>query len=114
MPLIIIPAICKEKGGPFGDPESCQKYGMGYVALSMAVSFSLSLLLRGFIGMCNDNLYVYQMGSVYIWTYIYNLMRVLSRSPIETTQSSIESNYDSYKVPLISSKEEDNQKVSSL
>ncbi|CAL9240885.1 unnamed protein product [Arabidopsis halleri] len=87
MPLIIIPAVCKEKGGPFGDPESCQKYGMGYVALSMA------------------------MGSIYIWTYVYNLMRVLSNSPVETPPS-VESNYDSYKVPLISSKEEeeDNQK----
>ncbi|CAH8258365.1 unnamed protein product [Arabidopsis lyrata] len=88
MPLIIIPAVCKEKGGPFGDPESCQKYGMGYVALSMA------------------------MGSIYIWTYVYNLMRVLSNSPVETPPS-VESNYDSYKVPLISSKEEeeDNQKA---
>ncbi|CAH2067597.1 unnamed protein product [Thlaspi arvense] len=86
MPLIIIPAICKEKDGPFGDPESCHKYGMGYVALSMA------------------------MGSVYIWTYVYNLMRVLSTSPIET-QLSIESNYDSCKVPLISSKEEDSLKA---
>ncbi|KAF3527041.1 hypothetical protein F2Q69_00050196 [Brassica cretica] len=85
MPLIIIPAVCKDKGGPFGDPENCNKYGMGYVALSMA------------------------MGSVYIWTYVYNLMRVLSNSPIET-QPSIES---SCKVPLISSKEEeeDNHKV---
>ncbi|CAF2203591.1 hypothetical protein HID58_027926 [Brassica napus] len=86
MPLIIVPAICKERGGPFGDPENCQKYGMGYVALSMA------------------------MGSVYIWTYVYNLMRVLN-SPIET-QPSIESNYDTCKVPLIPSKEEeDNQKA---
>ncbi|KAG7590356.1 Membrane transport protein [Arabidopsis suecica] len=88
MPLIIIPAVCKEKGGPFGDPESCQKYGMGYVALSMA------------------------MGSIYIWTYVYNLMRVLSNSPVETPPS-VESNDDSYKVPFISSKEEeeDNQKA---
>ncbi|KAG2254494.1 hypothetical protein Bca4012_058078 [Brassica carinata] len=85
MPLIIVPAICKERGGPFGDPENCQKYGMGYVALSMA------------------------MGSVYIWTYVYNLMRVLN-SPIET-QPSIESNYDTCKVPLISSQEDDNQKA---
>lgn len=37
MPLIIIPAICNEKGSPFGDPESCEKYGLGYIALSMAV-----------------------------------------------------------------------------
>ncbi|KAF2593397.1 hypothetical protein F2Q70_00044506 [Brassica cretica] len=85
MPLIVIPAVCKDKGGPFGDPENCNKYGMGYVALSMA------------------------MGSVYIWTYVYNLMCVLSNSPIET-QPSIES---SCKVSLISSKEEekDNHKV---
>ncbi|CAF2180351.1 protein PIN-LIKES 3 [Brassica rapa] len=85
MPLIIIPAVCKDKGGPFGDPENCNKYGMGYVALSMA------------------------MGSVYIWTYVYNIMRVLSNSVIET-QPSIESNC---KVPLISSREEeeDNHKV---
>ncbi|KAJ4883934.1 Auxin efflux carrier family protein [Raphanus sativus] len=82
MPLIIVPAICKQREGPFGDPENCQKYGLGYVALSMA------------------------MGSVYIWTYVYNLMRVLN-SPIQT-QPSIES----CKVPLICSKEEeDNQKV---
>uniref|UniRef100_A0A1J3GF72 Putative transporter C5D6.04 n=1 Tax=Noccaea caerulescens TaxID=107243 RepID=A0A1J3GF72_NOCCA len=84
MPLIIIPAVCKEKDGLFGDPESCNKYGMGYVALSMA------------------------MGSVYTWTYVYNLMRVLSSNPSIETQPSIESNYDdSYKVPLISSKEEE-------
>ncbi|KAJ4884610.1 Auxin efflux carrier family protein [Raphanus sativus] len=86
MPLIIIPAVCKDIEGPFGDPENCHKYGMGYVAFSMAI------------------------GSVYIWTYVYNLMRVLSNSPTEA-QPSIES---SYKVPLISSKEEeeeDNHKV---
>ncbi|CAH8363930.1 unnamed protein product [Eruca vesicaria subsp. sativa] len=85
LPLIIIPAVCKDKEGPFGDPENCHKYGMGYVAFSMA------------------------MGAVYIWTYVYNLMRVLSKSPTEA-QPSIES---SCKVPLISSKEEeeDNHKV---
>ncbi|XP_023642887.1 protein PIN-LIKES 3-like [Capsella rubella] len=81
MPLIIIPAICEEKGGPFGDPESCAKYGMGYVTLSMTI------------------------GTVYSWTYIYNLMRVLSASPV-IPQHSVESNYNSCKVPLVSSKEE--------
>ncbi|KAJ0256525.1 Protein PIN-LIKES 3 [Hirschfeldia incana] len=92
MPLIIIPAVCKDKEGPFGDPENCHKYGMGYVAFSMSI------------------------GAVYIWTYVYNLMRVLSNSPIEV-QPSTESSYkyNSCKVPLISSKEEeegeDNHKV---
>ncbi|KAL9311942.1 putative membrane transport protein [Arabidopsis thaliana] len=86
MPLIIIPAICKEKGGPFGDSESCEKYGMGYLTLSMTA------------------------GTVYSWTYIYNLMRVLSNSPVETHTHSIESNYDdSCKVQLISSKEEEKE-----
>jgi len=54
MPLIIIPAVCKEKGGPFGDPESCQKYGMGYVALSMAVSSSSSSLSSSSSRFCNQ------------------------------------------------------------
>ena len=54
MPLIIVPAICKERGGPFGDPENCQKYGMGYVALSMAVSCHL-LLLSGTYYQCIYN-----------------------------------------------------------
>lgn len=37
MPLIIIPAVCKEKGSPFGSPDTCQTYGLAYVSLSMAV-----------------------------------------------------------------------------
>ncbi|XP_047267370.1 protein PIN-LIKES 1 isoform X6 [Capsicum annuum] len=36
MLLIIIPAVCKEKGSPFGDPGICHTYGMGYASLSMA------------------------------------------------------------------------------
>lgn len=35
--LIIIPAVCKEKGSPFGDSDRCTTYGMAYVSLSMAV-----------------------------------------------------------------------------
>ncbi|KAG5392804.1 hypothetical protein IGI04_022767 [Brassica rapa subsp. trilocularis] len=73
MPLIIIPAICNEKGSPFGDPETCEKYGLGYVALSLAI------------------------GSICIWTYVYNLMRVLAReTPIIIGTSST--------VPLIPTK----------
>jgi hypothetical protein len=36
--LIIIPALCKEKGSPFGEPDVCQTYGLAYSSLSMAVS----------------------------------------------------------------------------
>ncbi|KAG5145142.1 hypothetical protein JHK84_030685 [Glycine max] len=52
LPIIIIPAICKDKGSPFGDSNVCYQYGMAYASLSMAV------------------------GAVYIWTYVYNIMRV--------------------------------------
>ncbi|XP_014617064.1 protein PIN-LIKES 3-like [Glycine max] len=52
LPIIIIPAICKDKGSPFGDSNVCCQYGMAYASLSMVV------------------------GAVYIWTYVYNIMRV--------------------------------------
>ncbi|KAL3514902.1 hypothetical protein ACH5RR_027619 [Cinchona calisaya] len=39
MLLIIIPAVCKEKGSPFGAPDVCHSYGMAYASLSMAVCF---------------------------------------------------------------------------
>lgn len=55
LPIIIIPAICKDKGSPFGDSDVCYRYGMAYASLSMAV------------------------GAVYIWTYVYNIMRVSAR-----------------------------------
>ncbi|KAI3798688.1 hypothetical protein L1987_33966 [Smallanthus sonchifolius] len=54
LPLIIIPAVCKEKGSPFGDPDVCHEYGMAYASLSMAI------------------------GSIFLWTYVYNLVRVFS------------------------------------
>lgn len=37
LPIIIIPAICKDKGSPFGDPDVCYQFGMAYASLSMAV-----------------------------------------------------------------------------
>ncbi|EYU41206.1 hypothetical protein MIMGU_mgv1a018588mg [Erythranthe guttata] len=54
--LIIIPAVCKEKGSPFGDPDVCQTYGMSYASLSMAI------------------------GAIYLWSYVYNIVRVSSSS----------------------------------
>ncbi|KAI6700290.1 hypothetical protein NL676_014614 [Syzygium grande] len=54
MPLIIIPAVCREKGSPFGDPESCNTHGMAYASLSMAI------------------------GAIYMWSYVYNIMRIFS------------------------------------
>ncbi|KAL8194009.1 hypothetical protein R6Q57_026251 [Mikania cordata] len=61
LPFIIIPAICKEKGSPFGDPDVCNEFGMVYASLSMAV------------------------GAIFLWTYVYNLVRVFS---VNSTNSS--------------------------
>lgn len=47
--LIIVPAICKQDGNPFGD--SCSTVGLSYVSFSMA------------------------LGGFYIWTYTYHLIR---------------------------------------
>ncbi|KAM1484173.1 hypothetical protein TB2_035404 [Malus domestica] len=55
MLLIIVPAVCKEKGSPFGAPDVCHMYAMGYASLSMAV------------------------GDFYVWSYVYNIVRVSSR-----------------------------------
>jgi len=44
--MIIIPAICKEKDSPFGEPDLCHQYGMSYAVLSMAVCKMLILKLH--------------------------------------------------------------------
>ncbi|KAI3794433.1 hypothetical protein L1987_37065 [Smallanthus sonchifolius] len=54
MLLIIVPAVCKEKGTPFGDSDVCSQYGMAYASLSMAI------------------------GAVFLWSYVYHLVRVFS------------------------------------
>ncbi|KAK9164785.1 hypothetical protein Syun_005687 [Stephania yunnanensis] len=63
--LIIIPAICKEKGSPFGAPEVCNAYGMAYASLSLAI------------------------GSIYLWSYVYNVMRVSSNKSIQGNQQKL-------------------------
>ncbi|GFQ00260.1 cyclin-dependent kinase b2-2 [Phtheirospermum japonicum] len=57
--FIIIPAVCKEKASPFGDPNVCHENGMGYASLSMAI------------------------GAIYLWSYVYNIVRVSTRSSME-------------------------------
>ncbi|KAK2445263.1 hypothetical protein P8452_23118 [Trifolium repens] len=54
LPLIIVPAVCKQRGNPFGDVDSCHRKGLAYASLSMA------------------------MGTVYIWSIVYNIVRVYS------------------------------------
>ncbi|KAK7386133.1 hypothetical protein VNO78_26123 [Psophocarpus tetragonolobus] len=54
LPIIIVPAVCTQSGNPFGDVNVCYKNALAYASLSMA------------------------LGSVYIWCYAYNLVRVYS------------------------------------
>lgn len=49
--LIIVPAICNEDGGPFGNHNICSSVGLSYASFSMA------------------------LGGFYIWTHTYQLMR---------------------------------------
>ncbi|THU57428.1 hypothetical protein C4D60_Mb03t03430 [Musa balbisiana] len=44
MLLIIVPAICKERGSPFGASDVCTTYGLAYASLSMALYKSTTLL----------------------------------------------------------------------
>ncbi|MED6171367.1 hypothetical protein PIB30_040144 [Stylosanthes scabra] len=55
LPLIIVPAVCKKRNNPFGDVDVCKKNALAYASLSMA------------------------LGSIYIWSYVYNIVRIYSR-----------------------------------
>ncbi|KAK7386586.1 hypothetical protein VNO78_26919 [Psophocarpus tetragonolobus] len=68
LPMIIIPAICKQKGSPFGEPDLCHQYGMAYAALSMAI------------------------GAVFLWSYVYNIMRISLRKIENEGSTSNDSN----------------------
>lgn len=56
LPIIIIPAMCKEKGSPFGSPDTCTKFAMTYVSVNMS------------------------LGAIYMWSYVYNLIRISSKN----------------------------------
>ncbi|KAM5574028.1 protein PIN-LIKES 3 [Rosa sericea] len=82
--LIIIPAVCKEKGSPFGAPDVCHTYGMAYASLSMAI------------------------GAIYLWSYVYNIVRISSKRSTQDSPQSLEEPSESNQVsctePLLSSK----------
>ncbi|TVU10044.1 hypothetical protein EJB05_43549, partial [Eragrostis curvula] len=61
--LIVIPALCKEKGSPFGAPEACQTYGLAYSSLSLAI------------------------GAVFLWLIVYNIIRVTSKLAEESSDA---------------------------
>ncbi|KAI3794431.1 hypothetical protein L1987_37063 [Smallanthus sonchifolius] len=65
MLLIILPAVCKEKASPFGDPDVCYEYSIAYASLSLAI------------------------GAVYLWLYVYNLVRVFAGPPLDSGNNAV-------------------------
>ncbi|XP_057544988.1 protein PIN-LIKES 3-like [Amaranthus tricolor] len=63
IPLIVLPAMCKEKGSPFGTPDVCERYGLAYASLSMAI------------------------GSVLFWLYAYNIVRITSKDVLQNLEA---------------------------
>ncbi|CAI9115314.1 OLC1v1016188C1 [Oldenlandia corymbosa var. corymbosa] len=88
MLLIIIPAICKESGSPFGAPDVCHSFGMAYASLSMAI------------------------GAIFLWSYVYNILRISSSKSskeVEINDSSVDKTPSlnaSYTEPLLHSSDE--------
>ncbi|XP_058073371.1 protein PIN-LIKES 1-like isoform X6 [Magnolia sinica] len=77
MLLIIVPAICQEKGSPFGAPDVCRTYGLAYTSLSMAVCSSFK-----FLQVAHST--VKKIGAICLWSYVYNIIRIsLSESTAE-------------------------------
>ncbi|BFG30510.1 hypothetical protein CerSpe_167840 [Prunus speciosa] len=85
MLLIIVPAVCKEKGSPFGDPDVCHTYALAYASLSMAI------------------------GAIYLWSYVYNIVRISAKRGTQNAHQSPERsstpNQGSCTEPPLSSKE---------
>lgn len=83
--LIIIPAVCEESGSPFGDADTCDTNGLAYASLSLAI------------------------GGIYLWTYVYNIIRISSDTSIQdstqTTEISATSDHISCTEPLLSSED---------
>lgn len=60
LPLIIIPAMCKERSSPFGDVDVCYRNGLAYASLSLA------------------------FGSILVWSYAFNIVRIYSTQESST------------------------------
>ncbi|KAH9616146.1 hypothetical protein KSS87_002055 [Heliosperma pusillum] len=78
LPIIIVPALCTENGSPFGAADECKSLGLAYASLSMA------------------------LGAVFIWSYVYNIVRISSRGTVEfAVENRSETNDDSIKEILV-------------
>lgn len=93
MIFIVVPTVCKERGSPFGDAKICYSHGMAYASLSMAVEYEFSQLgcMSITYGMneCTLNVFslvIFQIGAIYMWSYVYNLVRLSSTAGSRPTE----------------------------
>ncbi|KAK9713388.1 hypothetical protein RND81_06G024200 [Saponaria officinalis] len=89
--IIIITAICKEKGSPFGAPDACHTYGMAYSLLSLAFVIKCHLFPN-----C-------QLGAIFLWSYVYNVVRISTRDGTETAARDEFNGEASVREPLLPS-----------
>ncbi|KAL4308949.1 hypothetical protein GQ457_01G013480 [Hibiscus cannabinus] len=81
--LIVVPAVCREANSPFGDSSACSASGEAYASLSMAVP-SMTYSVR----------YDIYVGAIYIWSYVYIIMRVCANKSIAPAEGDSTANID--------------------
>ncbi|OMO59518.1 Auxin efflux carrier [Corchorus olitorius] len=79
LPLIIVPAVCKESNSPFGDSSTCSANANAYASLSMAV------------------------GAIFIWSYAYPIMRSYANSCTENDYNISKQSLESCREALLPS-----------
>ncbi|WJX55945.1 hypothetical protein P8452_41657 [Trifolium repens] len=92
LPIVIIPAICDENGGPFGARDICHSNALSYASFSMA------------------------LGGIFIWTYTFQTIRSRSlkfkaleaAEIIKTPNKDLDGNVDT---PLLHGKDDENTAI---
>ncbi|EOY18976.1 Auxin efflux carrier family protein [Theobroma cacao] len=70
LPLIMVPAVCEEPSNPFGDPSVCSTNAKPYASLSLSI------------------------GAIFIWSYVYGIMRMYANKSNESSTTGINSPID--------------------
>ncbi|KAK6271110.1 hypothetical protein POUND7_008208 [Theobroma cacao] len=70
LPLIMVPAVCEEPSNPFGDQSVCSTNAKPYASLSLSI------------------------GAIFMWSYVYGIMRMYANKSIESSTTVINSPRD--------------------
>ncbi|XP_058772668.1 protein PIN-LIKES 7-like [Vicia villosa] len=90
LPIVIIPAICDEKGGPFGARDVCHSHAFSYASFSMA------------------------LGGIFIWTYTYQTIRSSSmrfKALTEIVKAPNKDHEGNADTPLLKRKDDENTAI---